>query len=241
MALPKIKHPKYTHHLVGLNKKVSYRPFTNAEQKILLLAKQEEKDTTRIIEAVMQILHNCILDDIDIENLTSFDMEDIFLRIRAKSVGEVIKPRFSYKYKDENGVEKTDFINIEINIDDIKVVVEEKVDDKIILDKESQLGVKLRYPTLKIIREMKDTNDDIELISKCIVCVFDGENVYNREDISDEEMIEFVDDIDMLNMKAINKFFSSIPRIEHKVDVTLPKLDNKKETITFKGINDFFI
>jgi len=241
MTLPKIKHPKYTHHLVGLNKKVSYRPFTNAEQKILLLAKQEEKNTSRILEAVMQILHNCILDDIDIDNLSSFDMEDIFLRIRAKSVGEIIKPRFSYKYTDEKGIEKTDFVNIEINIDDIKVVVEEKVDDKIILDKESQLGVKLRYPTLKIIREMKDTNDDIELISKCIVCVFDGENVYNREDISDEEMIEFVDDIDMLNMKAINKFFSSIPRIEHKVDVTLPKLDNKKETITFKGINDFFI
>jgi hypothetical protein len=71
--------------------------------------------------------------------------------------------------------------------------------------------------------------------------VFDAENVYNRVDFSDEEMIEFVDDIDMLNMKVINKFFSSIPRIEHKVDVTLPKLDNKKETITFKGINDFFI
>jgi len=239
--LPKIKHPKYTHHLVGLNRKVTFRPFTNSEQKILLLAKQQKDDTDQIFQAVIQVLENCILDDIDVGDLTSFDMEDIFLRIRAKSVGELITPRFSYKYTDEKGIEKSDFVKVEINIDDIKVKVAKKIDNKIILDQETNLGVQLRYPTLNIISAMKDKNDDIELISKCIVCVFDSENVYNREDTTDEEMIEFVEDIDMLNMGKINKFFAAMPSVEHKVEVTMPKLDNKKETITFKGINDFFI
>lgn len=241
MALPKIKHPTYKHFLHGLGKEVHYRPFTNAEQKVLLLAKESE-DAKQVITAISQILTNCIVDKVDIDSLCSFDIEDIFLRIRAKSVGEVIDTRFKYNYEDDKGAEKTDFVKVSINIDDIKVHVKEDLKDTVIVDEENSVGIKLRYPSLKDMENMDTSNadNDMKLISKCVACVFDANEVYNRADISDKEMDEFLDSIETKKMVEVSEFFQNMPKLKHSVEVYMPKLD-KKETITFEGINDFFI
>lgn len=239
MSLPKIKHSIYKHKLKGINKTVRFRPYTNAEQKILLLAKEEAKeDKKRILESIIQILSNCIMDDIDVYDLPMFDVEDIFVRIRAKSVGEIIPVKFSYKYEDENGAKKTDFIKIEVNTDDVKIKGDTKEQKRsIIVDNINKIGIKLRYPTLRDIKDLEGSNSDNDLLMQCIEMIFDENEVYT--DFDKEELEEFVDDIEGTPMLKIKEFFESMPHLYYETEVLKPKL-NEKETIKIKGLDGFF-
>ena len=247
MALPKIKQPEYTHFLYGINKEVKFRPFTNAEQKILLLAKEESKDNkNRIIESIQQILRNCIIDDINVDELPIFDIEDLFMRIRAKSVGEVIQIRFSYDYTDETGATKTDFVKKEVNIDDIKL---NKGDDTIsrdvIVDKANNIGIRMKYPTFGDMKNQDlvssiNNKNNFDTIKSSIEFIYDENDIYHISDYTDEEIDSFIDDIGVYGMEKIKEFFDNMPTLKHKIEITLPKLNNKKETITLKGIKDFF-
>lgn len=242
MALPKIKHSAYKHKLKGINKTINFRPYTNAEQKILLLAKEESKDDEqRILESIIQILNNCILDDIDVYNLPMFDIEDIFIRIREKSVGEIIPVKMRYNYQDENDVKKTDFVKIEVNIKDIQLKGDfTKESRSIIVDSASKIGVKLRYPTLKDIKELGDIEDgDNELLMRCIEFIFDENEVYNPTDSTKEELVEFIDDIDAMGMIKITQFFENMPTLYYETDVYKKHLD-ETETIKIKGLDGFF-
>lgn len=241
MNLPKINHSIYTHYLHGMDREVHFRPFTNAEQKILLVAKEEGKeDNVRILESVMQVLRNCIVDeDVNVAEMPVFDIEDIFMRIRAKSVGEQISIRYSYDYTDENGATKTDFVTVSINVDDIILDTENKKSPDIVVDSVNNLQVRLRYPSYQTIKEIANDNDDMKMICRCIEMVYNDEEVFDLAQSSDKEIEDFVDQFDAMTQLKVNEFFGNAPSLKYSVDVYMPKLD-KTQTLTFRGLKDFF-
>lgn len=238
MALPKIKHTLYEHFLVGMNSKVKYRPFTNHEQKTLLLAKEESTNAKGanseiIINAINEIIRGCTNGKVDCSQLATFDVEDLFMRIRAKSVGEDIKLKYRYDYTDEEGKPKSRFIDVNLNIDDIKVQVKPDHSNKIMLSE--NLGVVMKYPTFGILKNLT-TDEDIAIA--CIDYIFDENEVYSASEASEAELKEFYDDIDTKGLLAIKKFFDTMPKISHTVQVDIG--DGKTESVTYEGLEDFF-
>lgn len=233
-TLPKIKLPEYEHFLVGLGRTVKFRPFTNQEQKILLMAKEEsEKDKNAIIRSVEQIINNCILDDdINIKNLTTFDIEDIFLRIRSKSVGETVTVKYSHDYEDSEGIKKTAFASVDINLDDVKVNTHSSHSKLIKLSDEFSL--QMRYPTFEMTETVKDDED---LAISCIECIIHGDDVYNLNDFSKDEIMEFYDSMDTRGLLKIKEFFDTMPSLSHTVELDF---GIKKQEVTLRGLNDFF-
>lgn len=243
--LPKIDLPKYKHKLFGLNKTVEYRPFTVKEQKILLQAKESEaKDD--VANAVKQILDLCTFSKLDVDNLAFFDVEDLFLRIRAKSAGNIVEVAF--KVNDsampppiEGSHEKvSNVVTTKINLDDVHVVVpkEHKRDIKI----DDKYSLRMQYPTidlLGVIDESKDHDaDEIKILKSCIEYVYDEKNVYPLKDSTDKEIDDFIDSLDAGTLLRIQEFFKTMPRVRHTVDLKLP--NGEMEKVEFIGISDFF-
>lgn len=237
MALPKIKHTLYSHKLTGLGKEIKFRPFTNQEQKSLLLAKDAKgtaEEKSMIISAIQQIISNCTLGKVDGSKLSTFDIEDLFLRIRAKSVGENITVKYRYDYKDEEDRPKSRFIETTINVDDIKVKVDPEHNKQIMVT--DTIGIEMRYPTFEMLDSLVS---DAELPIACIESIFDENEVYSASSVTREDLEEFYNDIDTHGLVKIQKFFATMPSLEHSVELDLG--DGTKEKVTFKGLHDFFI
>lgn len=236
MALPKINHALYEHNLVGMGKKIQYRPFTNSEQKVLLLAKEakgSEDERKTVLGAVKQIVNACTVGKLDAAEISTFDLEDLFMRIRAKSVGELLTVRYCYNYKDEDDRPKSRFIDVEINIDDIKVVTKENHEKKIMIT--DKIGVMMRYPNFGM---MEYTTNSEELAIACIDYIFDENEIYPSNAESKEDMLAFYDDIDTSGLIKIKNFFDTMPKLTHTIEIEVEP--GKKETIKFEGLEDFF-
>lgn len=242
MALPKIQHRIYEHQLTGSGKAVKYRAFTVAEQKILLMAKEEtQSDDVEIVhgtskqalDAVQQIVENCTLGKIKAEDICIFDLEDLFVRIRAKSVGELLTVTYRENYEDEEGREKSHFIDVNINLDDIKVVTPEGHTNKIMVT--DNIGVIMKYPTFKMLKECTTSES---LTMACIDSIFDEKEVYDAATNSKEELQEFYDSIEAMPLREIARFFDTMPKLSYKVKVKLH--DETEREITFEGLQSFF-
>ena len=229
MALPKIKHPTYSITIPSNDKKVNFRPFTVQEEKLLLMAKNSEK-TEDIINTVKQVIQNCIIEPIDVEKLAIFDIEYIFIKLRSKSVGEIVDLDYTDPDTEEN-------IKFKVNLDDIQIKRNEDHSNKFQLFE--KIGVVMRYPTLEEVKSVEDNGKDeavFTMLMKCIDQIYDDETVYS--DYNENELHDFVNTLPMESMAAIQKFFETMPSVEHTV-----KLKNKKgetKEIVLKGINSFF-
>jgi hypothetical protein len=233
MTLPKIKHPVYDHFLVGINKKVNFRPFTGQEQKILLLAKEDNKQES-IVSAIKQILMNCTLSKINIEDLPIFDVEDLFLRIRSKSVSEIINVSYRHDYENEEGKPLSEFIKVAINIEDIKVITNPDHTKKI--DLGNKIGLVMKYPTIKF---LGSSETDEEMVISCIDYIYDENEIYQSENTPKEDLISFYNDIDIKGLDQINKFFQTMPKLFYSTEIELKS--GEKRTIKLEGIEDFFM
>lgn len=222
--LPKPELPQYSHTLTGLGKTIKFRPFTTKEQKILLLAK-ETQTYAEVIDAITQILENCIIDDISIPKLPIFDVEDLFLRIRSKSVSN--ESTFVYRIKDTD-----ERVNVTINLDDVKVKTFKDNKNKIMLTE--TIGVKINYPTLTSFKLSED-----DMILSCIEYVFDEDEVYTFSDFSTEDQMEWLESFDAGAIKNIKEFFDTMPILKYETYVE--SKDGKKYDIVLSGIEDFFI
>lgn len=225
MSLPKINVPKYKHKLIGLNKTIEYRPFTVKEQKILLSAKESSSEDD-VIQAIEQIIDACTFGKVDVTAIPYFDFEDIFVRIRAKSVSNEVS--FSYQTKDTK-----ERVDVSFNLDDVEVKQHEGHSNVIMID--DSVGMKLAYPT---ITTLSNSKDEIDLLKQCIDVIFDGDEVYSVNEVTQEEFDEFIESLDMGTMEKIKTFFETMPRLEHEQEVQLP--NGETTTIKFKGLNDFF-
>lgn len=239
MGLPKIDVPVYTISLPFSKKTVKYRPFTVKEEKLLLFS-QTEEDPKQIASSIKQVVQNCVANDIDITDLPSFEVDYLFLKLRAASVNNVVK----MKIKDNDSEE---FNDAELDLNEVELVIKEQVDDKIALN--SEYNIKLRYPSFKNVEAVVElvgegfTRGDftVGIIGECIESIYsvDGEEVYLLADYSREERTEFLESLTSKNLADIQKFLTNAPVLEHELHY-FDREGNPKSRV-LRGLFDFFM
>ena len=237
MALPKVETPTYELTLSSQDVKVKFRPFLVKEEKILLMAMESGKEN-EIYDATKQIVDSCTFNSLDTENLPMFDLEFIFLNIRARSVGEISK--FKVLCPDD----KKTYADVEVDLTKVEVQVDDEHTNRIIVDEKRQLGVVLKYPTMQVLKS--GTNIDnasmdtvFDMLTTCVDHIFEGEKTYPAKDSTAQEIKEFFESLSQESFAKIKKFFDTMPRVRHEFEVTNPKT-NVKSKITLSGLNDFF-
>ena len=237
MALPQANVAKYELTLPSQQKKITYRPFLVKEEKILLMALESGKPE-EMLRAVKDIVKSCTFGDIEPEDHPLFDLEYVFLQIRAKSVGEVAKLKVLCPD------DKKTYANAEVDLSKVEVYVDDDHSNNIVIDETRKLGVVLKYPSLKSVNNNMFSGDiklseTYEMIYSLIEQIYEGEKVHLSKDTSKEEIKEFIDGLTGEQMKKIQSFFSSMPRLEHKIKVKNP-VTNVESDVTLKGLADFF-
>ena len=237
MALPKINTPTYELEVPSTNEKIKYRPFLVKEEKILLIA-LESNENKQIIQAVKEIVAMCTFDKIDLGNMPMFDVEYIFLQIRSKSVGETSNLKLLCKDDGET------YADVKIDLGDIKVSVDEEHTNKIELTDE--MGMIMTYPTIDSfmdtgVSEITSSNM-LEVIATCILQIYDkkGEEVFDAKDQTKEELNDFIGQLNTKQFQEVQKFFDTMPKLQHTVTVKNPKTKVESEVV-LNGLNDFFV
>ena len=232
--LPKIDHPVYKIKIPSIQKNHSFRPFLVKEEKLLLIAK-ESKNETDIFSAIKQIVTNCSIDkNLDINKLCIFDLEYVFLKIRAFSIDNIVK----ISYRDEEDLE---VYNFEVDLNEINVKFPEKMNNIVKID--DKIGLIMKYPSASLYEDQEflttENNHYFELILKCVDKIYFGEEVYEVKDISRKELEEFIENLKIDIFKKVNDFLVNTPKVEHVISYT-NKNGSKKE-IYLNSLNDFFI
>jgi hypothetical protein len=231
MALPIMSVPEFSTKLPSTGKEIRYRPFLVKEEKVLLMALQGE-DQTEITTAITNLLESCIVSKgVRIDKLSTFDIEYLFLKIRAKSVGEIVEMVMSHPEGDCK--EKT---TVSVNLDEIKIDKKPN-NDKIMLDEE--IGVKMRYPSIKDIVDFDINNPDsiFGMMASCVEYAFDSNQVYNE--FSHEEMVAWIGSLNQSQFNNIYSFFQDAPKLTHEIKWTCSAC-GKEEKIVLQGLQDFF-
>lgn len=246
MALPKIQVPIFELILPSTGKGVQYRPFLVKEQKILLMASESE-DQKEMLRAIKQIVNNCAVDEVDVEQMPVFDLEYFFTRLRAKSVAEEVDLNLSHPTGfNSKGDACSGVTNIKLNLLDVEVEKQIRHVDKIVLDETTGIGVKLKYPTGKFMSEGIegiDEKNQIEIASEalieCIEYIFDKDNVYKKEDSTKEELLEFLENLSQDQFKKLSDFFETMPKLKHTIKWTCSSCKCEDE-VTLEGMANFF-
>ena len=246
MALPKFNNPIFELTLPSTGQPIKYRPFLVKEQKILLLA-LEGNDQKDVLTAIKQIVGNCAIDDIDPSKLALFDLEYFFMRLRAKSIGETIDLRLRHPTGFNSNNEECEHMTpVTLPLLDVEVQKTDEHTDKIILDEETGIGVKLKYPNVDMAIASSKANEgksqmDIatDAIINSIEYIFDKENVYKKEDSTKKELVDFIENLSQDQYVQLTKFFESMPKLKHKVEWTCGKCGCRDE-VTMEGLANFF-
>ena len=233
MALPILNTQTFELNIPSTDEKIKYRPFLVKEEKILLQAQEGTGD--EVTDSILQIVDNCTFGKINVDQLPSFDIEYIFLKIRSKSVGEKVKLNLSFP-----GDEKT---KVQTEVDLSKIIVEMDDDHTNQISLTDNVSVIMRYPTVKTFQGMdltKFTADDtISLTANCIHQIVDGVETYEARDLSKKEINDLLENLTQAQFTAIQKFFASMPKLTHDVKLTHPKT-KKKGTVKLQGLRSFF-
>jgi len=236
MTLPKITTPTYELELPSSDEKVKFRPFLVKEEKILLIAVENDSQE-EMVGAIKQIISNCTFDKIDIEKLPLFDLEYIFLQLRAKSIGEISK--FRILCPDD----KKTYADVEIDLTKVVVEVAEGHDNRIIIDDKKQLGIVLSYPSVALFKSTNLIGNNVkavfDLIVQCVDHIFEGEKIYPAKDMKEAEITQFLDDLPQKAFNKVRNFFETMPRIKHEVEIENPKTKVKSK-VMLQGLQDFF-
>ena len=230
MALPLLSTPEYDIEVPSTKETITIRPFLVKEEKILLTA-LEGGDEKEIVKSIKQVMKNCILSDIEIENLSFFDFEYIFLMMRSKSVGDVIELNFEHHCGQTN--------KVSIDINSIQVQFSDKHTDTIKLNDE--ISIKMKYPTISNTDMFTDTNDVnkvFEIMETSVDYVYDSETVY--DEFTKEELKSFLESMDKDQLEKIMDFFNTMPSLEHKIEYTCTNCGEVQKYI-LRGISDFFM
>ena len=228
--------PTYELEVPSTKKKIKFRPFLVKEEKVLLMALESENDVN-IRNAVQQLLKSCITSRIKIENLANFDLEYIFLNIRAVSVGEIVE--INVTCQDD---EKTQ-VKYNLNLTDVDVTFPEGHSNKIMLT--DTTGVIMKYPSFNRFVDsqfaMKEVTEEtvLDIIAESIDQIFQGEEVYDESTTSKKEFKEFVESLTNQQLEKVQDFFETSPRLEHKFKVTNPNT-GKDSDYTLSGLASFF-
>jgi hypothetical protein len=236
MALPKLGVPTYELELPSTKKVIKYRPFLVKEEKVLLLALESE-DETQIFSAVKDLIKNCVLSRIKVEDLPAFDLEYVFLKIRAAAVGELID--MNVTCTDDNETQ----VQTQIDINNVEVNFPEGHTNKVMLT--DNLGIIIKYPGMQRFIEAEFLDKDIkteevfEFIADSIEQIFDETDVYDSSTTSRKEFREFVDGLTTKQFESIQKFYETMPKLQHKFTVINPNT-GKESKYVIEGLQNFF-
>ena len=239
MPLPQISAPTYELVLPSSNKKIKYRPFLVKEEKILIMALESE-DTKQITTSIKTVLSNCILSrGIKIDKLATFDIEYLFLNVRAKSVGETVEVNVTCPDDGETQVA------VEIDIDSIKVKKDPKHSNIIKLDE--NLSVQMQYPSLtqfiesnfEMDSQKSQVDESLNVIMSCIKQVYNEDEAWDATECTKKELKDFVDQINSKQFKDVEAFFDTMPKLTHTLKVTNPKTKVENEVV-IEGLASFF-
>ena len=238
MALPLANVAKYELTLPSQQKTINFRPFLVKEEKILLMA-MESGESKEMISAIKEIVKSCTFGELLAENHPMFDIEYVFLQIRAKSVGEVAKLKVLCPDDGET------YGDVDVDLSKIEVMVDDDHSNNIMIDEDRKLGVTMKYPSLKDIDGDTLTGEvNIEktykMIENSVESIYEGETVHMAKDLEKNELTEFLDNLSADQMKKLTAFYNSMPRLEHKVMVKNPKTEVESE-VTLKGLASFFV
>lgn len=233
MSLPKIMHPTFNVTIPSTKDKVRMRPFLVKEEKILLMA-QTSENPKDIVLAIQQVVNNCLVDQIDVGDLTTFDIEYLFLKLRGKSVSNTIE----LKYTDPVDDNRYDIV---VNVDDVEVLFNEEHTNKIEITDKS--GIILKYPKADVTEKMttnitSEVEMLFELMKYCIDKVYDEQEVYDTSDYNDEQINEFLEALDITTFQKIQKFIETMPKLYHEVPYT--RKDGTEARVVLQTLNDFF-
>ena len=232
MALPRIDTPTYQLTLPSTQEPIDYRPFLVKEQKIIMMA-QESKDEKQMIRAMTDLITSCTFGKIDISTLPTFDVEYMFLKIRGKSAGETVELNLICPDDQETQV------LTKINLDDIQVQMTVEHTNEIMIT--DAIKLYLRYPMFKdamMFTQSSQTQDVFKLLNACIVKISYGDTEYNRVDITDKDIEEFIDQLNTEQFEKVVNFFNTMPKLRHVIDVTNPKTKVKSEVL-LEGLQSF--
>lgn len=233
MALPKLASAKYELTIPSTGEKIEYRPFLVKEEKALLMA-QTSGEQSDILRAVKEVINACTFDKVDANNLPTFDLEYIFINLRAKSIGEVVDLVITCP---DDGETK---VSTKVNLMDVKCINEVGHDTNIRLTDE--IGMIMDYPKVDSVQSL-NLDDEVEsmfsVIKTCIRQVYDSNNVYEKIDMAEEDLNEFVESMTHEQFEKVQEFFNTMPKVKHSVKVTNPKTKVESEVV-LQGMQDFF-
>ena len=236
MALPTMDLPTFELEIPSTKKKIKYRPFLVKEEKVLLLALESENDKN-IRDAVFNLLKGCIQSRVKLENLSTFDLEYIFLNIRAVSVGEVVEMNITCQ--DDNETQ----VKYNLNLTDVDVIFPEGHTNKIMLT--DTTGVIMKYPSFDRFVDGQFSSGDIDedevmkIIAESIDQIFQGDEVYDESTTSKKEFVQFVESLTNQQLEKVQQFFETSPRLEKTIKVTNPKTGVESQ-YTLRGLQSFF-
>ena len=239
MALPKLTVPEYEAILPSTEKVIKYRPFLVKEEKVLLTALEAEDDDI-MADAIRQIVNNCVLEELDVFKLPTFDIEYLFLRLRAKSVGEKVTLGLRpWGCPNNEGKLCEKSTEVEINLEEVKVIKDENHSSKIMLNDE--IGVKMKYPDIKNINiiDADSAITGMNIVRNCVDMVFTKDETFERDSFTDEELEEFIDSLNSDQFKKIKEFFDTMPTLKYTTKYKCGTCGEEKETI-LQGLSSFF-
>ena len=238
MTLPKINTPEYKLRVPSTDEEITYRPFLVKEEKLLLIAQETGTDKATY-DAIKQIINSCCTGYLDIEKMPLFDLEYIFLNIRAKSVGEVTKLKVKCPDDEETEVE------VEVDLTKINVQMDKTHDARIQLSEEPNIGILMSYPSIDTLGQTttkgnkKDADKLFEMIAGSLYQIWEGEETHDAMDYSMKDKLAFLESLNHSQFEKVQKFFETMPTLKHEIEVTNPKT-NVTSTVTLQGMNDFF-
>jgi len=236
MALPILTTPTYELEVPSTTAKIKYRPFLVKEEKILLIA-MESNDNAEIIQAVKTIVSECTFNKLDLGKFPMFDVEYIFLQIRAKSVGEISELKLLCQDDNET------YADVQVNLSEIEVEVIDGHTNKIELTDE--MGIIMQYPTIDSFAGTGITaissDNMLDVISSCILQIYDkkGEEVHYAKDQTAKELIDFIEQLNTKQFREVQKFFDTMPKLQHEITIKNPET-NVESKVMLNGLNDFF-
>ena len=241
--LPRIDVPIFDVKLFSTGKKVKFRPFTVKEEKLFLIA-SESDDPQSTITTIKQVLNNCILDDVDLDSLPLFDIELLFLNLRARSIGEIVALNYKCNNNivEEDGREHKCGNQVGIELDVLTVVPEVDANHSNKIEINSKLGIVMKYPKMNIIKDSsgkEDIDSVIDMIAGCIDYIYDENNLYYAKDSTKEELVEFLETLQSKDLENIKQFFDTMPKMKKTLDFKCNKC-GYEEKIDVEGIQNFF-
>jgi len=241
--LPKIEVPVHEMILPSTGKEIKFRPFLVKEQKLFLMASEsgEEKE---VLKSVKQVISNCVFDELDIDKLPTFDIEYIFLQIRARSIGEIVELRYSCnnEIKDEEDKIKKcgNVVPFEVNLLDIEIQKNSEHNKEIKLSE--NLGLVMKYPSVSSLEKIDITKEEnlISVLSSSIDYIYDSEQTYYTKDVPKKEVDDFVESMKQSDLLKVQNFFETMPKLS-KTHYFECKKCNYTEDIVIEGLQSFFV